>query len=373
MNILVITPDYPDDKRTAFSFVKQLVDELARQGNSIQVVAPYSVTHNKRFISRVSTYYVDANSVIVYRPRYLSISNIKFGKQGVTDLIKSRAFRRGLKMLKETPDIVYGHFWSSAYEGFHYAYNHHLPLFVASGESEIEYRLTNDDSRKFCEYVTGVICVSTKNMEESVNLGLTREDKCIVLPNAINPKKFFKKDKVTCRKKLGYQEDSFIVVFVGWFNERKGAKRVSEALIQINKEIDVYSIFIGEGEDVPDCPNILFKGRVQHSLIVDYLNASDVFVLPTLHEGCCNAIIEAMACGLPIVSSNMSFNADVLHEGNSILVNPTDINEISCAIKRMRDDDMLRKELSKNALETARRLSINNRAQRILFFIKKKI
>lgn len=47
MKILVLSPDYPDDRRSAFSFVKQLVEEMARQGHFIQVIAPYSLTHNK--------------------------------------------------------------------------------------------------------------------------------------------------------------------------------------------------------------------------------------------------------------------------------------------------------------------------------------
>ena len=87
-----------------------------------------------------------------------------------------------------------------------------------------------------------------------------------------------------------------------------------------------------------------------HEEVPLYLNAADVFVLPTLHEGCCNAVVEAMACGLPVISSDLPFNWDVLNKGNSIMVNPNSINEIRDAIVEMRDNNVKRMQLSQGAL-----------------------
>ena len=101
-----------------------------------------------------------------------------------------------------------------------------------------------------------------------------------------------------------------------------------------------------------------------------YLNAADVFVLPTLHEGCCNAIIEAMACGLPIISSDRAFNYDILDEKNSILIDPLSINDISTSIKTLMKDSDLRKSMSDASLVKAKSLSIRNRAIRILQFME---
>src|SRR5699024_10638249 len=106
---------------------------------------------------------------------------------------------------------------------------------------------------------------------------------------------FYKKDKKKCRHELGFSKNDYIVAFTGTFNDRKGSLRLSDALEDLN---DVKSIFIGSGKDEPMNDNILFKGRLSHYDIATYLNAADVFVLPTIAEGCSNAIIEAMACGL---------------------------------------------------------------------------
>lgn len=96
---------------------------------------------------------------------------------------------------------------------------------------------------------------------------------------------------------------------------------------------------------------------------------SDVFVLPTLREGCCNAVVEAMACGLPIISSDLPFNWDVLNQTNSVLIDPYNIDEIADAINSFYEDSSKRALLSKGALSTAKDLTIEERSRKILKFI----
>ena len=124
---------------------------------------------------------------------------------------------------------------------------------------------------------------------------------------------------------------------------------------------------------MPKCKGVFHCGPLAHDLLVDYLNMADVFVLPTLNEGCCNAIIEAMACGLPIISSNRPFNKDVLDESNSCLVEPMNVLEIANAIKRIKEDVCYRQQLSDGAIKTASKLTISKRASFILDFIESKL
>lgn len=136
----------------------------------------------------------------------------------------------------------------------------------------------------------------------------------------------------------------------------------------------MYSLFIGRpGEEQPSCNNILFQGPVKHEKLITYLNSADIFVLPTLHEGCCNAIVEAIACELPVVSSDRSFNHDILNEDNAILVNPEDPKQVAKAIIRLRDNGDLYEHLAEGARNTAKTLTIDIRANKIISFIEQKI
>ena len=369
MNILVITPDYPDRYKVHYPFVKQLVDEFARQGHICTVIAPYSITKNKRFYPAKE---YDGN-VMVYRPNYLSFSNFKIGKFSPSDFFRRKAIMRANKWLPVKPDLVYCHFWECAIEAYPFAKANNIPLFVATGESSIS-NITKLDKvpSDMNAFVKGVICVSSKNKAESVSLGFTSEDKCLVSPNSVNSALFRTLDKTECRQKLGLPQDAYIVSIVGAFIERKGVLRVADAIKQIKGE-PVYSCFIGRGPQNPDCENILYKGGLRHEEIPVYLNASDVFVLPTLAEGCCNAIVEAMSCGLPVISSNLPFNWDVLDASNSIMVDPKDVDAIAKAIEKLRDDRQLRDKMAASSLDKAQSLTIDQRAKSVLDFIQSKI
>ena len=199
---------------------------------------------------------------------------------------------------------------------------------------------------------------------------ITNDNKVKVFPNGIDTGRFFKVDKEVARKQLGLDNNIFIVACVGSFIRRKGIHILSSAL---NLLEDVYSIFIGEGPEEPKCKNILFQGTVPHDKIYLYLNAADAFVLPTQAEGCCNAIIEAMACGLPIISSDKPFNDDILNDTNSIRIDEKDVEAIKQAIVELKSNKDLRDDLSRGAILSASELSIQKRAEKIIEFMNSKI
>ena len=187
-----------------------------------------------------------------------------------------------------------------------------------------------------------------------------------VIPNAVNPSEFYKMPKDEAREKLGIGANERVAVFVGAFCERKGVLRTVEA---VEKVPDLKLILIGSGEQKPQSGRIIFSGRAAHNEIAKYLNAADMFVLPTLAEGCCNAVVEAMACGLPIVSSNLPFNDDVLDENNSIRINPKNIDEIADALRLLSENAQLREKLSQGSLGTAAELVIDKRCEKIMNFM----
>jgi len=376
MHIVVISHSFPTSKTIDFVFVDQLCREFADKGIEVTVVAPQSVTkclfRGVPFVKIKSTVKTDkGNLFTLYRPFWISLGS-KWTKYVRNSF--PAAVNRALYRIREPIDVLYGHFWAQANAAFPYAKSHHIPLFAVAGEGELDThkKMTKESIRDIREYVSGCICVASKSKHESIDAGFAIEEKCIVIPNAVNPQLFYKRDQKEMRQKHGFNQHDFIVAFVGQWNSRKGVQRLCDALNKLN-DPNIKAMFMGRGAEVPTYDHTIFQGTVDHDTLPEYLCCADIFVLPTNNEGCSNAVIEAMACGLPIASSNMEFNWDILNERNSILFDPMNVDEIAAAIKRLYENEELRSSLAAGALATAKELTISVRADKIVKYIKSKI
>jgi glycosyltransferase involved in cell wall biosynthesis len=382
MYICVVTEECPSKEYLIYPFIEQLCKAISSMDIKICVISPQSITKSifrgipfEETKSSISD--TKGNIIDIYRPLTISFGSIIFLNR-LNSILFSNAIHRGFRRIHNRPDVIYAHFWHNGLIAYKTLHKYGLPLFIASGESDIDERFLKNNRliRDFISYVKGVICVSTKNKNESILLGLADEKQCIVLPNGIDSNLFCKKDKIKCRDLFGFNHDDFIVAFVGSFEERKGANRVADAISKLHDKC-IKSIFIGKPRGgttpyLPVCDGILYCGSLPHNKIPDYLNCADVFVFPTLSEGCSNSIIEALGCGLPVVSSNRPFNTDILNESNSVLIDPHNIDEIASAINELKDNPDKRDRLSKGALDTAQNLCIEMRAKNILEFILSK-
>lgn len=384
MKILISANNYPTPEYPLQAFIGVLCEELTRQGHEITVIAGQTLVARLfqyhewlPFHSKIKVNTDNGDKYInVYRPKIYAITTSHFKK--LFYFLAALATNRTANSLIDNFDCVYCHFWSSADKILSYVKKKKVPMFVASGEDIInKSRFVSqkriDDINK---HTNGVICVSTKNKDESIEKDFVDSSRCIVLPNSIDDSIFRKCDKNKARISLSIPTDAFVVAFCGRFNNRKGAFRLEKALDMID-DPHTKSVFIGmpeSGESCkPSCKGILFCGSLPHEAVANYLNAADVFVLPTLAEGCSNSIVEAMACGLPIISSDLPFNHDILDESNAILIDPNNVEAIKNAILKLRDNNELREKMAANSLNKAKALTIEKRVSRIVNFIETRI
>ena len=382
-SITVIAGDYPAPGHASLVFVQQLVHAMIGQGVEVTVVAYQSVIHSlvhrEKLLPRYSKGVTEKGvEYDIYRPYTLS-----FGNNNPFERLTNWFNRHSIETVirKTKGDILYSHFWSSALPVYEFAQKHNKPLFVACGEGddaleEMVDTMPQEKLETLVKAVTGVVSVSSENKRKCINFGLSREENTDVFPNCVNTDFFHKHDANEVKDRLGIKDADFVLCFVGGFIPRKGPDRVAQAIKNLNdpniKVMFIGKPFPGYAYDF-DCPGIIHKGPLDHELIPQYMSCADVFVLPTQKEGCSNAVVEALAMGLPVISSDGPFNDDILDENNSIRINPDDVDALTDAIRKLRDDKTLRKSMVDYSNSRHEEYSIEGRAKRILGFINEQI
>ncbi len=379
--ITVVTSNYPAPGHAANVFVQQLVHAMIDQGVKVNVVAYQSIVHSLIHKEKllplhskgVSDKGVEYN---IYRPYTFSTGNRDFK---LIKWINKKIIVHKVASIKS--DILYCHFWGSALHVYEYVLDKQLPMFVACGEGDnalenMVEKMPKEKLQELAKACTGVVSVSSENKRKCINYNLANKDNIDVFPNCVNTTVFHKMDVTRMKQDLNIDKDDFVISFVGSFVPRKGPDRVAQAIKNLN-DPHIKVMFIGKpfpGYEYDfDCPGIIYKGALDHELLPQYENCADVFVLPTQKEGCCNAIVEALAMGLPVVSSDGPFNDDILDEKNSIRVNPDDVEAITEAIRTLRNNPELRNSMSEYSLSRHSEYTIQGRAKRILSFINKHI
>lgn len=204
--------------------------------------------------------------------------------------------------------------------------------------------------------------------EELKGLGIA-EEKIKLIPNATtipNEAAYLPGVKQTYRAKLNlpYQH---LAIFTGRLSAEKGLDILINAWSKISEQHpQAHLLILGQGGGFPDveseikalCHQLNLNETVHFlgfkSNPIDYLLASDIFVLPTRTEGMSVSIIEAMASGIAIVTTNIPPNLYLCHNNvNSLLVNPDDAESLAESVNRIFRNTMLQEQFGRAAREKA--------------------
>jgi teichuronic acid biosynthesis glycosyltransferase TuaC len=188
----------------------------------------------------------------------------------------------------------------------------------------------------------GISVVSSAQKTVVEKMGIVSA-KIQVVRNGVDFKLFKLRDKIACRKKYGLEPDMKMILFVGQIIEVKGIEFLIEAFSSIAPINPEYKLFlIGQGhlrqkyEEVILARglshSLLFKGEISREEIPYWFGASDALCLPSIREGCPTVILEALACGKPIVASKVGGIPELINDKNGILVEARDPKALAAAL-----------------------------------------
>lgn len=169
------------------------------------------------------------------------------------------------------------------------------------------------------------------------------------------------------RSELGFSKDDFVLISVGELNKNKNHKVVIDTL-KDDELKDIKYIIVGDGKLMNYYKKYIIENKLDDRVkllgfrndIFDLLNASNVFVFPSLREGLPVSIMEAMECGLPCVVSNIRGNNDLIKDGENGFLCDNTVQDYIIKIKKMYGDKNICSLISENNLIKSEKNKVQN-------------
>jgi len=212
--------------------------------------------------------------------------------------------------------------------------------------SQLRIKLVSQLEKLAFKYADKIIVTTPQMKFEAINRHNITPEKIKIIPNTVNIDVFKPKSEI--------EKIEGRICFVGRFTSQKNLHLLIEAISGVK---NTSIILIGDGplkselEEKAINLNVKvdFIGNVPNYKLPEMLNACQLFVLTSVWEGMPKALLEAMACGLPVIGTDAPGIRDVIKNGETGLLCKHDANEISNAIRLILNDKSLAQNLGVNA------------------------
>ncbi|MCI6994090.1 glycosyltransferase family 4 protein [uncultured Methanobrevibacter sp.] len=285
---------------------------------------------------------------------------------GVRGLMFKMNAKKALEELleKEDIDIIHGHYlFPAGAAAVEVGKEHGIKTYVTAHGSDMfelykKQPFMRSPVKKVLRDADGVFAVSNALKHEIIATGVTGiANKTKLSWNSVDINKFSSKANDSFKKE-NKLEDKPIVLFVGNLIKRKNV----ESLLEAKKvsQSDYYLVIVGDGPlfkklskkvEEENIHDVIFTGS--RNDVENIIPSCDVLVLPSYSESFGLVLIEALACGKPVIGSDVGGITEIINNDVGLLVNPNKVSSIAKAIDTIIGDDDFRLILSLNARNRA--------------------
>ncbi|WP_214041485.1 glycosyltransferase [Methanoculleus sp.] len=371
--LLILTPSYPseDESFIAETFVKYQVAELKQYFKKVIVIAP--VFHSFGYFKKdklCNDYTYD--NVEVYFPRSIYVPIVWLSKILIDNRLQ--AVERCIEEHHLHFDLIHAHFtWPSGYIGVRLKEKYRRPVITTIHENgdwfDQEAGMDHPLINTAWSGADALIRVNRKD----VPILQRYNDQVNSIPNGFSSA-FHPIDTAIARERLGLSGDAKIIFTLGGLIKRKGFNYLINAMEQVcNQRDDVLCFIGGAGPEKGSLQGqidrlrlgerVRLLGSVPGDQLTLWMNACDLFVLPSLNEGNPTVMFEALGCGKPFVGAKVGGVPEIVTSDKyGLLVEPADPEDLAEKILAALDREWDREAI----LEYAERYTWENIAKEIV-------
>jgi len=357
IKVLILTHTFPTKYNPiAAIFLLNQLKELKKYCD-IRIIFPYAYIPKIKIFNpyyRFSKIPLQEKiaEILVYHPRYFMIPRILFKLRFLHFYLFTESYFSYFAskklvhdiMKKWNPDIIHMHgAVSEGLLGVSLKKKYEKPLLVTVYGEDVT-RYSKQAPSKYLAKLSlknaDVIICQSKFLENEIRqIGIFNES-FFIIPMGTDIKNFKPRDKNKARQVLNLPKNKKIVLFVGHLVARKGVEYLIRAIKLLSKrDKNILCCIVGKGDMENSLKKLTlelnlrdyvrFLGEKNSKEVAKYMNACDIFVLPSLNEGLPVVLCEALACGKPVVATKVAGTPELVNKDVGYLVEPKNVNDLA--------------------------------------------
>lgn len=348
--VLIATGLYPPETGGPATYAKIIEEELPRHGIPVEVFA----FRNVRLFPRIIRHFIYFFEILQRATRADTIFALDPVSVGFPSLIAAKMLEK-----KFIVKVVGDYAWEQYVQ---------TSGFITPEEFQKKRFDFITELRRTIEHLVArradTVIVPSEYLKKIVMMWGVLEEKIIVIYNAFESASA-EEDRETIRRRLLW--DGYIIISAGRLVPWKGFDALIELMPEVNKKIPHAKLVIaGSGPEEERLKaksrklkaSVVFTGNVSHDELLSYLKAADLCVLNTGYEGLSHLLLEAMAAGVPIITTSVGGNPELIESGKTgLLVAYNDKEALGSALLSIFNDPQHGETLSKNAKDYVKRFS----------------